>query len=229
MLFETGFVEAREKEIAAHFAPRSWASIAAQVIRAVERVGQSDALPPAPKVVSGRYYPTGLYKGTRIWPGLGSGEIFRIGTGWLWPETGQSRTKAGGGDLRMHALGLEAPIRLYLRLRGLDSKSSAFAVSADGKTIVTGRLYAGEERWVLGDIPSIGHDDLLTITVDGEASEEIGMMTGGTPKQLQASIGVVGFALVERADEAGRMTFTQNVALEGLDSANAYAEGSPDA
>jgi glycosyltransferase involved in cell wall biosynthesis len=224
MLFEAGFVERLEREITTRFRPRSWTSIAAQVIRAVAAPRQGEAPTPVPIIVAGRYYPTSLYKGTRIWPGLGSGEIFRVGTGWLWPDTEQCRTTAEGGTLRMRTPGLQGPLRLYLRLRGLDSVRSAFAVSIGGETIVTGSLREGEARWVLGDIPVVGDDDILTITVRGGSTEEIEMMTGGTPKRLQASVGVLGFALLERADEGSRVTFVQNIALEGLDNVNAYAE-----
>ncbi len=224
MLFESGVAERLEREVGTHFRPRSWASITGQIIRAIANAGQNDGLPPAPQVTAGRYYPTALYKGTRIWPGLGSGEIFRSGTGWLWPDTDQSRITAKGATLRMQLAGLQGPFRLFLRLRGLNSKQSAFVVSAGGRAVVNGNLRPGEERWVLGNILDIDAGVILTIQVRGGSTEEIEMMTGGTPKRLQASIGVVGFAVLEHADEAERIAFVEKVALEGLDAVDAYGE-----
>lgn len=226
MLFEVGTAEDLEKKIAAQFAPRSWASIAAQIVSVVRRVGQSAAAPKIPEIVAGSYYPVSLYKGTRIWSGLGSGEIFRIGMGWLRPGTDQCRTKAGGGALQMYVPWSEGPLRLYLRLRGLSSKNSAFVVSTGDETIATGILSAGEERWVLGKISAGSYCSFRAIIVKGIDTEEIEIGTGGMLDRLQASVGVVGFALVEYANEPARLKFIENVALEGLESANAYAEKS---
>jgi len=222
-LFEQGFIEALEHKIVARYQPRSWASIAAQVVRTAVR-DQGSELSVTPGALPGRYYPVTLYKGTRIWRGLGSGEMFRAGAGWLWPEPEGCRTAPEGGELRIRPAGAQGPLRLYLRLRGLDSEGSAFLVSSGGHVIASGSLDASEERWVLGDIPATGENGIVSIHVRGGSSERVEMSTGGTMKQLRGSIRVMGFALLERNDEAGRMAFTEKVALGILHEASAYAE-----
>jgi glycosyltransferase involved in cell wall biosynthesis len=224
ILFEKGCREALEEEIAARYRPRSWASIAAQVTRSVEGSRMTSAFPILPQAVLGRYYPVSLYKGSRIWRGLSSGEIFRVGKGWLWPDPEGCRTTAAGARLQIRVAGEQKCLRLYLRLRGLDRKESSFVVSADDKIVVSGRLAAGEQRWVLGDIPAISDNGIVSILVRGGSTEEIEMTTGGTLKQFRASINVTGFALLEQADKDGRLNFVENAALADLHQIGAYAE-----
>jgi hypothetical protein len=222
-LFEPGCRERLEQHIAAEFKPRGWASIAAQVTRAIVAVESKDAGAKAPYAVPGLYYPVTLQKGTRIWRGLGSGEIFRSGTGWLWPEAGGSRTAASGGELLIR-VEAQAPLRLYLRIRGLDSAETAFQISVNGQIIASGNLARRKERWVLGDIPAIGNDGLVAIHIRGGSADTFETNTGGSRKQVRGSVSVVGFVLLERADEAGRLALVENAALGDLGKINAYAE-----
>jgi hypothetical protein len=85
-------------------------------------------------------------------------------------------------------------------------------------------LDAREERWVLGDLTEPDDDGLLSILVRGGSTETIEVTNGGAPKRISASITVVGFALLERADETGRTRFLENAALAGLTQIDAYAE-----
>lgn len=229
VLFEPGCREALEQAIAERFAPRSWAAVAAQMVRAVAAGPRGDATPEAPVVTPGRYYPVALYKGCRVWRGLASGEILRAGEGWLWPQPDGSRTAAAGGELRLRIAGTPGPLRLYLRLRGLDSAPSAFAVAVDGRVIVSGGLDARQERWVLGDVPAVAEGATIAITVRGGSTETVEMSTGGTLKRLRGSIAVVGLAMLGRDDEAGRLAFIEDAALGGLERRDAYREPLPDA
>jgi len=224
VLFEVGYRARLEQDIAAGFRPRSWSAIARQITDAVARVKRTEASENVPIVVPGRYYPVSLYKGTRLWRGLGSGEMFRAGTGWVWPETFGSRTTAGGGELLLRVTDIREPLRLYLRLRGLDTEETSFLVSAGTQMIVSGNLNGGEERWVVGDITTIGDDGIVSIHVRGGSIETIEMNTGGACQQVSASISVVGFALHKRTDEMGRLAFIENAALGSLSKISAYAE-----
>ena len=104
VVFDEAWREAEEARIAHAFAPRPWAAIAAQIDTAINRF-----LGDAPPIVAaeparadlGLFYPTTLYKDAPIWNGLASGEIYRSGDGWLWPEPLGCRTKPQGGTLRI--------------------------------------------------------------------------------------------------------------------------------
>jgi glycosyltransferase involved in cell wall biosynthesis len=224
VLFEPRYREELEQAIATRFRPRRWSSIADQIVRAVAATTSADAGGNVPEAAPGRYYPIGLRRGLRIWRGLGSGELFRIGEGWLWPEPHASRTMPTGGTLLLRIVETLKPLRLYMRLRGLDGAESGFVISVGSHVVSRGSLNAGEERWVVGDIPPVEPNGLLEMRVRGASYEEVTMTTGATAKQIEASIGVVGFAVVERGDEAARLAFVERATLIGLRDLSAYAE-----
>lgn len=224
VIFEPGYREQMEQGIAAGFRPRSWAEIANQITDAVVRAELSTKSDKVPCIVPGQYYPVSLHKGTRIWRGLGSGEMFRAGRGWLWPEVFGCRTAPEGGELLFRVMNTRGAMRLYLRLRGLDGVGTAFLISTAGHRIASGNLECGEERWVVGDIPMIGDDGLVSIHVRGGSAETIELATGGSRRQAPVSVSVIGFAVQERADEIGRLVFVEKTALGELNSINPYAE-----
>jgi hypothetical protein len=178
-------------------------------------------VPVARPVSLGAYYPVALYRDTPIWRGLASGEIFRTGEGWLWPETSGCRTRPGGGELHMDLPVGTGDLRLYLRLRGLAGSASGYELVVDGTVIARGRLEAGDTRWIGADVPGSGRAG-LTLLVRGDTTETIHMSTGGTDKQHRASISVIGFALCERDDEESRARFVETAAFGSIEDASAY-------
>jgi len=84
---DTGFLAARVATIETGMWPRSWTAVAAQINSELAGL-LTDAppvYPPHPTLTFGSYYPTGRSTEIRTWPGLGTGEIFRVGKGWDWP------------------------------------------------------------------------------------------------------------------------------------------------
>ena len=215
----------RERRIVAEFRPRRWSDLYRQSAEAVKRFAADRPIDTAAKraVTLGTYYPTSLYRDRRIWWSLASGEIFRAGEGWLWPETDGCRTTPAGGDLRMTVPDAGQPLRLYLHLRGLSEAPCPFSIIAGGETIVVGTLRPGERRWVMADLPAPAKPE-VAVTVKGEAAERIGMATGGTTKSLLASLTVLGFALCHRDDEEARIRFVEALALGDVDDVNAYRQ-----
>ncbi len=221
--FDADWRATREVEIRAGFTPRTWTQVAGQISGAIERfAGEGDGFKPVGRPVSlGAYYPVSLYRDTPIWRGLASGEIFRTGEGWLWPETSGCRTRPDGGELRMDLPAGSRNLRLYLRLRGLASAPCPFEVIVGGQVIASGRLDADTTRWIGGDLPD-GAGDTLTVLVRGEDEETISMSTGGTMKHHAASIAVIGFALCNRDDEDARARFIEAAAFGSVEDVSAY-------
>ena len=217
--FDDGWRSAQEAKIAAEFAPRSWAEIAEQIESGQARL-LADAPEPAPPLAKpGFYYPVSLYKGPGIWPGLASGEIFRVGEGWEWPETNGSRTRPEGGTLRMRIAG-DAPMRLYLHLRGLESAACPAKATVDGVTVGTMTVRQRKAGWMACDLPA-GSGPVLDILVQGALTEIVGLDEGGVRKERAVSIAVVGFFLCARDDVAANAAFieTRRGKLEAI---NAY-------
>lgn len=205
--FDDAWRTAQETKIAAEFAPRSWAQIADQVESAQARL-LGDGLPDAPPPLAqpGLYYPVSLYRGRGIWPGLASGEIFRIGDGWEWPEYNGSRTRPGGGRLRMRISG-EKPLRLYLHLRGLEAVDCPATATLDGMELGAAIIRARKASWMACDLPDAGPE--LEILVQGALTEIVSLEEGGVRKDRTVSIAVAGFFLCARDDAAANAAFIE--------------------
>jgi hypothetical protein len=206
--FDHAWRAAREATIAEAFAPRSWAQIADQIESAQARL-LDETLPASspPTAELGLYYPVRLYQGPDIWPGLASGEIFRIGEGWAWPDAHGCRTKPEGGLLRMRVADRDGrAVRLYLQVRGLESMDCPVIATVDDVTV--GAMTARRHKcgWMVCDLPS-GPNPVLDILVRGDLSEEVALSAGGVGKQHSVSISVAGFFLCDRDDEAANAAF----------------------
>lgn len=222
------FDDARRLEIEARIArdyrPRGWDEIAAQIQRAIEPEAGDGARPVrtvSREIQPGRYYPIRVYREPEIWPGLASGEIFRAGDGWFWPDAQGCLTKPGGAELRFTlAQAIEEP-RFYLHLAGLVDQPVRFAVRCGDATVLDGRLKAGESRWAAMDLPrGVGDDIAVRVECSAAASTEV--LTGGTLKRVPASIRVHGFALVDGADEEARTALLEVIALGDPETISAY-------
>ena len=89
--------------ISAKFRPRTWQDVAHQISTAIMRLarrsGAVGTLPLVPLATLGAYHPLGRNRASQIWPGIGSGEAFRVGTGWLPPEPWGCWTHPEGGEV----------------------------------------------------------------------------------------------------------------------------------
>ncbi|WP_156680575.1 glycosyltransferase family 4 protein [Sphingomonas profundi] len=220
--FDADWRRSREAAIAAGFHPRSWRAVAAQILSAVARLPlDHDATRPH-EVERGLYYPLRLPRAQRIWPGLGSGEVFRTGKGWLWLETNGCRTRPAGGELRMRVAGDPAgPLRLYLRLRGLANGDCRFAIRLQGLTIHEDAIAQGAEGWFACDLPAAADEDLAFVIV-GDAQESLLMPIGGSARQCTASLMVLGFVLCDRDAAAGNARVAELLRRNATAEIDAY-------
>ena len=222
--FDASWRAAREAEIAAKFTPRSWSEIADQIETAAARLfaaAPAATLPPVAEL--GLYYPVSLHEQPGLWPGLASGEIFRIGEGWAWPDAGGCRTMSEGGLLRMRVSGRTGrATRLYLRLRGLESAECPVIATVDGFEIGTMSARPRKYGWMACDLPADA-GEALDILVRGGVTERIGLSAGGHKKDRDVSISVAGFFLCDRDDEAANAAFVR-ARRHNLDAISAYRD-----
>ena len=213
----------READIARYFRPRPWAAVAQQIIgAATEEAGAAPAPYSAPSIEAGAFYPVHHYKGVQIWKGLASGEIFRIGEGWHWPDEHGARTRKEGGTLQFRLPPGSGPWRMYVRLLGLTAEDCAYEISIGGQVVVNGSLEAGASRWGTGFRFEAEGSQVVSVLVKGAASEAIDMMQGGSTKRRIASIGVSGFFVCQDGDEVARDALLAAGALNQWDDIDAY-------
>lgn len=208
--FDDAWRAAREAKIAAGYRPRSWAWIADQIEAAPARLLANAPVEAATPVAEmGLYYPVTLHQASGLWPGLASGEIFRIGDGWAWPDAGGCRTAPEGGLLRMRIAGRnEGRVRLYLRLRGLDSTDCPVIATVDEAEVGSTIVRREKHGWMLCDLPADAAET-LEIRVRGTMTEKVGLWAGGHRKDHELSVSVAGFFLCERDDAAANAAFVK--------------------
>jgi glycosyltransferase involved in cell wall biosynthesis len=220
--FDHPWRKAQEAKIAAEFAPRSWAEIAEQIESAPDRLlalGRQETHPQAAE--PGLYYPVALYDAREIGPGVGSGEIFRLGEGWLWPDVDGCRTKPEGGLIRLRIAG-DGPWRIYIGVRGLHTVDCPTTVSLDG--VMLGRMIArhGKCGWLACDLPEEGAPE-FDLLVRGDSAEVMPSLRGG---HHIASVAVAGFFICARDDVAANTGFIEARRID-LAVIDAYRQGSP--
>lgn len=227
MSFDASYRQEVEAKIAADFQPRTWQEVAHQIddeiLRLADRTEGRD-LYRAPKAKLGSYHPVTRNSETRIWSGMGSGEIFRTGLGWLWPDVWGCWTRPQGGGI---AIGLpedRKPLRIYLLLKNFPNHECPWRLRVKGLSGLSGTLTHGEERWVSFEYPELDDGNVLRMHLRGEWSEVIRMNTGGSEKDYKASVGLCGFYICNADDAVARTAFLEAAALGSVMELNAYRE-----
>ncbi len=214
---------AEEARIRADFVPRPWVAIAEQVDHVAARVSGREPLvtPPAP-VELGTYYPLRRHTGTRLWFGSGSGESFRSGAGWHWPDETGSWTRSSGGRL---SIGTGRPgerLRLFVHLRGLNEKTCVFEITS-GEARIDGVLEPSSSRWSRPFTVEVPADGCLDVTIVGFDLQDTQLKQSGRLMPRSTSLGVIGFALCGNNDEDA-IELLQSIITSDLEGISAYRE-----
>ena len=236
LIFDADYRRARERRIAADFAPRSWRAIARQIVACMARWSPTDpddttdgmidalAVAPAggvglPVAQPGRYHSLSRNLAPRFWPGLRSTEALRAGWNWWGRDLWGCWTKPGGGTL---GFAVEPPCRtyrLYLQVLSMPHTACSFAISVNGiDDLAVGVLAPDERRWICIDVPgSAVTDGTIEIEVASSTFEDLGETTTGGDSRL-ISIGVCGFYLCDIDDTAARLALVEAIALGTVDA-----------
>jgi len=228
MAYDAAFRAGWERKIADGFQPRTWTDVAQQIDDEIMRLAHHDRpekdVPAVPKAKLGAFHPITRNVATRIWPGIGSGEIFRTGLGWLWPDIWGCWTRPQGGELTIGLPGDRKPLRVYLLLKNFPNHECPWRLRIKDLRSIAGTLQMGEERWVSFDYPVLNDGNVLRAKLRGEWSETIKMSTGGTMKEYTASVGLKGFFLCEADDAVSRTRFLEAASLGNVIDLDAYGE-----
>ena len=229
LMFDAGYRAEREKHIAEKFRPRSWLEIGGQIVAAALKWAEKDASARSGKEAfaerglwpfpaeSGRYYGFTENQQTQIWPGMISGEIFRQGGGWWWPEPWGCWTKPTVARVAFLALlPPERPAVLYLGVKGVQGHHCAATVNLVGAGKRELRLTPDEIRWLAFPIPAAtlaalsrsSDGQLFELRFSADAAADFRTATGGEDPRV-ASLGVLGFMICAADDYVARMDFIE--------------------
>ena len=207
LYFDEAHRRAAETRIAHEFRPRAWSELGAQIVGAVRgwRSGELRADKPFPLPL-GRHHALARNSRVVLGPELSSGEAFRRGDGWNQPEWWGTWTKPAPALLAFSVAPGDAPLRLYLGLRGPLPCDSRFRVTLGGETLAEGRLEPGRVQWICRTLPaSTTVAGELVLAVTGDASWPL----EGREEPRTASIGVVGLMLCLEDDLLARSAFVE--------------------
>ena len=149
----------RSGNITSNFAPREWSAIASDIAAAAASApaskpraepGDANNIWPAP-ALAGVFHRLSRNTETVIWPGMTSGEVYRMGLGWNFCDDWGCWMKSASADIAFIASPIakkDVGYLLYLRLQGLPSGTidTRFAVTVTGRSgeVLEGILLPGQ-------------------------------------------------------------------------------------
>lgn len=212
---------ALEHRILEEFAPRSWSQLAGQIVEELERFAARSegakkagpAVSHAPMAHVGCWHSLGRNRFPRIWPGMSTGEKYRSGLGWFWPEERGCRVRGSGGELHMRIDRQHEGLRMYFGLRGDENERCHYVITC-GDARVEGEIAPDAVMWAWLNIPASGSDQECMVKLSARPTHE-----GGLPTYF-----LRGFYLCECDDARSRQDFLEAVTLGRMDLLDAFRE-----
>ena len=215
LIFDPAYREARELKIRQQFRPRSWDTVANDLIGAAYRWQSttgivSDLDTP---IEIGRYYTLSRNAETSVFSGMGTGEVFRVGDRWWGPDDRGCWLKPGPGQLRLN-VETAGQYCLYLGLRALPSKDTPYDVTVLGYPIKRGEIRAAQTKWLTFTLRTDQPRQTLKIIIEGYALEYLKPRTDQEANPIALS--VIGLMLCRADDGPTRSRFMEAISLDSL-------------
>ena len=227
VVYDDKFRARRELKIVAEFRPRGWDAISAQIVGQLRDWAKVSTAPtPAHEVLEAYgIWPVGAETGilqtltsnssSTLWAGLKSGEIYRNGPGWWWPEHWGCWIKnMGPAQIAFVLEGVaNSPILVYVGLRGVQGRPSIATVKCEGARTLTVPLGPEQDKVVsLVLAPSPEPERLVVISVSSDAMADFRLSTGGVDFR-SCGIGVRWFYACREDDLLARVKMIEAVAM----------------
>lgn len=225
MIFDGAYRKAKEQAIADGFAPRPWRDVASEINGAIAAWsdvavrGADDSASLAMPARLGAYYPVRRNASVKIWPDMAAGEMYRVGAGWWRLESWGVWTQAGGGEIALRIERGHGPLRAFFQFRTPDDVSTTWSldfIAPDTIGSMSGDLAADGRQWVSVDLPASAEGLTIHALLKSTQTWNLSQTTNGAD-QRTVSIGLAGFFICERDDQAARLDFVEAVATEDLE------------
>jgi glycosyltransferase involved in cell wall biosynthesis len=229
LVYDDKYRGEREKGISEKFKARTWADIGKQVVDQLKSWHEADKKAPKPAEPQSKYPPG-------IWPvpakmgtlntlggiadailrsGMKSGEIYRNGRGWWWPEPWGCWIKGTGPATVAFVLDnvANSEILIYVGLKGIAGKDSLCTVKCEGLRPIETTVPADREHVVFMELPATGEDErLVTFNVSCNSSVDFAAITKGVDKRV-SGVGVRWFYACRKDDLLARVAMVEALAL----------------
>lgn len=220
LMFDLPYRREREQNILSNFQPRPWRELGEDIEQRLLSwftAGERDALPASHVPTLGRYYPLNRTEALAIHRTMESGERFRSGTGWWFPDDWGNWTKPEGGvlKLRFEPDSIGKPKRLYVRLLGLSARSQPYRIALGGVTAEEGMLAPQQNLWCVVNVPVDAQaSGELVVGLHGGAYDDFAATTNGRDTR-KGGLGVFGFMICDADDLLSRANLMEAIALGG--------------
>jgi glycosyltransferase involved in cell wall biosynthesis len=194
VVYDEKYRQRREQKIKDEFRPRAWNEIGAQIVGQLRDWAKAHAADPVPEpaITSRGIWPLEAEMGALhtmarntssvLWAGLKSGELFRNGPNWWWPEGWGCWIKNTGPATLAFLLEEvdNAGIEVFIGLRGIKDQASVATLKSEGAHTVTASLGADQDKVVgLTLPPQAGRERLVVITLAGDKATDMRPLSNG--------------------------------------------------
>jgi glycosyltransferase involved in cell wall biosynthesis len=228
LVFDDAYRIQQEDKIAAKFRPRTWKEISEQIVDQLRAwhsapgvVHEREDLPSAPgiwpvKAEMGMLQTLGGNSDSILWAGLKSGEIYRNGRSWWWPEPWGCWIKGTGPvNVAFVVEGVaDEGLIVYIGLRGVTDKEATCTLKSEGARTVEVLLQANQNKVVAMELPPQPEDKrLVVITVGCNASTDFSIATKGRDNRISGA-GVRWFYACKQTDLLARLAMLEALSLD---------------
>jgi len=214
------YIAQLENDIERNYRPVTWEAMASEIISFSNDVSSCEFFPrPGTQSILGKYIPVSLSRSVNIWKGIGSGEIFRQGDGWLWPDDQRCRIKPGQAQILIQNIPCTIA-RVFIHLCGLDSKHANFVVRNNDSVMASGCIGSQTSLWAVFD--ATVHNGFIEIYIESHESEIIEVDYGGSKKVNCAGIGILGFTISDSTVPGDRLGFLESVLHNRMETSSLY-------
>jgi glycosyltransferase involved in cell wall biosynthesis len=225
VVFDEKYRARRELKIVAEFRPRSWTDISAQIVDQLKDWSKAPLPDLRPEIVQrgiwpleaelGILHPLTSNTSSTLWAGLKSGEIYRNGPGWWWPEPWGCWTKGKGPSLLAFVLkGVAgAGVQVYVGIKGVQGRQSTATLKCEGARPQSVLLGPEQEKVVaLTLVPDDDAERLVVISVQCDVMADFTRITDGRDFRY-CGVGVRWVYACREDDVLARVKMIESLAL----------------
>ena len=226
LIYDSAYRETREAYIRANFRAREWRDIAKQLLDTITGWSLGDEKKGTWLFCAepGRFHGFTVNQSTELSAGMQSGEIFRQGDSWWWPEPWGCWTKNWPARIafRFH-MPEPSPMVLFLGIKGVQGQPCIASISIEGAYGRQIALAPDQDQWlkfrvgaeVVSLLPRQDGDIIVELICSSDRWSNFAENTNGADRRI-AGLGVRGFMICREDDIMARMQFLEAVALDDL-------------
>jgi glycosyltransferase involved in cell wall biosynthesis len=230
VIFDEDYRLERERKIVAEFRPRSWGDISNQIVGQLRAWHERPerARPELASPVSGIWpvsaelnelHMLSNNTSSTLWAGLQSGEVYRNGTGWWWPEPWGTWIKSTGPAYVAFTLDdvKDCGLLVYLGLRGVQGKHSICTIKTQGAPPIDVALFPQQDKVVKFRLPPAAtRERLVVLSVACNVAADFALSTNGGDARV-AGVGVRWFYACKENDLIGRLNLLEALSVDAVE------------